>query len=181
MTQEGNPYILLPLNRQKGWNEDLKNQFEELISNLNPDEIIDELKKLNEEHPSFKKSTGRPKSYQAAWIQLESNLIDYSQFHSLVLNQLKNGEITHYTYNRALKRAKDFLNHRERIILNNTRTYQEAWIEFYTERINWEEFQQILQKLLQEEKISEEKYEEALRLGVQFRKLRQHIGKIKLQ
>jgi hypothetical protein len=107
-------------------------------------------------------------------------LITYNEFQSLVLEQLKNGDITHYTYNRALKRAKDFLSRRERILLNSTRTYQETWIEFYTEQINWEEFQQILRKLLEEKRITREKFEEAEKLGVQFRKLRQHIGKIKI-
>lgn len=170
MTQEGRNSILLPLNTPSGWDEDLKKQVENLISKLTPTEVISELKKLTREKPPSKKYAGRPKSYKTAWIQLENNSISFDKFQTLVHQQLVDKKITNHTYYRAIRKAKQFLAHKKNITTDPT-SYEEAWIAFSANQIQMEKFEEVLNQLLANNKITQAKYEHGLNEAKKYKKL----------
>jgi len=167
MTQEGSNNIFLPLNTPSGWDDELKKQVEKLISKLTPTEVISELKKLTKEKPPSNKCAGRPKSYKTAWIQLENNSISFDEFQTLVYQQLINREITNHTYYRAIRKAKQFLAHKKILKIEPT-SYEEAWIVFSANQIQWEKFEEVLSQLLADNKITQAKYEDGLNKAKKF-------------
>ena len=166
MTQEGRNSILLPLNTSSGWDEDLKKQVENLISKLTPTEVISELKKLTKEKPPSKRYAGRPKSYKTAWIQLENNSISFDEFQTLVHQQLYDGKITNHTYYRAIRKAKQFIAHKKIFEIEPT-SYEEAWVVFSVNQ-KGEKFEEVLNQLLANNKITQAKYEDGLNKAKKF-------------
>lgn len=173
---DGTNILELSLTREQGWNETTANECASLIANLTPDEVIIGLKAARSLKPSAKSSAGRPKAYLAAWIKLQNNLISLEEFETVVHRQLINNEIKKDTYYRAMRKARKFVEHRNRTInLDKLQSYEEIWIAFHSNRLNWNEFKTNLESLKQLQKISEVRYQHALEEGKRILKIRKYM------
>lgn len=169
--QEKQKRLLLPLDENQGWNENLIDEATQLISKLSATEVISGLTTLTMHSPPKK---GRPKTYNTAWLKLENSLVSFEDFKTLIYNQLIEGDIGKDTYYRAIRKAKEFIKHRERLNIK-PQTYSEAWVSLQQSKINFEEFKEILKQLFDEKKITEEKYRHALRRGNELVKIRKSM------
>ncbi|MFX0181803.1 MAG: hypothetical protein ACFE95_01875 [Candidatus Hodarchaeota archaeon] len=166
----------LSLTREQGWNETTANECASLIANLTPDEVITGLKAIKSLRPSTKGSVGRPKAYLAAWIKLQNNLISLEEFETNVHRQLINNEIKKDTYYRAMRKARKFVEHRNRTInLDKLQSYEEIWIAFHSNQLTWNQFKTNLENLKQHQKISEERYQHAIEEGKRVLKIRKYM------
>ncbi|MFX0149979.1 MAG: hypothetical protein ACFFAJ_04300 [Candidatus Hodarchaeota archaeon] len=173
---DGTNILNLSLTREQGWNETTASEFASLIANLTPDEAITGLKAAKSLRPSAKTAVGRPKAYLSAWIKLQNNLISLEEFETIVHRQLIDNEIKKDTYYRAMRKAKKFIEHRNRTVnLDKLQSYEEVWIAFHSNQLNWDEFKTNLEKLKQHKRISEVRYQHAISEGKRVLKIRKYM------
>ncbi|MFX0172344.1 MAG: hypothetical protein ACFE9L_10515, partial [Candidatus Hodarchaeota archaeon] len=107
---------------------------------------------------------------------LQNNLISLEEFETIVHRQLIDNEIKKDTYYRAMRKAKKFVEHRNRTInLDELKSYEEVWIAFHSNQLNWDEFKTNLEKLKQHKRISEVRYQHAIHEGKRVLKIRKYM------
>jgi hypothetical protein len=97
-----------------GWTPEQAQEGARLIDNLSPEEVLASLKAVSKLQTT-KTTLGRPKSYSAAWILLQNNLVALEDFETIVHRQLVNKEIKRDTFYRAMRNARKFIKQRDQL------------------------------------------------------------------